>query len=91
MFKACLCSGRLFSILNEVYVLIIAPVGPLRERKLLLEDRPLRIQVLTKARKTKETDIPNDARLLSSCATINSNLWYILDFVLLFLHYWFTI
>eukprot|EP00434_Breviolum_minutum_P023645 symbB.v1.2.020855.t1/scaffold1711.1/size185425/18 len=29
---------------SSVYVLIIAPVGPLRERKLLLEDRPLRIQ-----------------------------------------------
>lgn len=33
------------SISTERYeLLIIAPVGPLRERKLLLEDRPLRIQ-----------------------------------------------
>eukprot|EP00434_Breviolum_minutum_P023647 symbB.v1.2.020857.t1/scaffold1711.1/size185425/20 len=29
---------------NQYELLIIAPVGPLRERKLLLEDRPLRIQ-----------------------------------------------
>lgn len=37
--------GPELPISTERYeLLIIAPIGPLRERKLLLEDRPLRIQ-----------------------------------------------
>ena len=45
------CSGRLSVISLRYELLIIAPVGPLRERKLLLEDRPLRIQVLCRQNK----------------------------------------